>query len=116
MVESQVATPLVFEYLCGLGDTGIRFVTEALHRPVPDPRNDVRLLLVDKLELYILMVEIQSGCVKLLVCQLFLYWCFFIYGDAIDGNHLTTKGVTVGDTIVQQLSSSARSPQGVTCF
>ena len=64
MVESQVATPLVFEYLCGLGDTGIRFVTEALHRPVPDPRNDVRLLLVDKLELYILMVEIQSGCVK----------------------------------------------------
>ena len=49
---------------CGLGDTGIRFVTEALHRPVPDPRNDTRQLLVDKLELYILMVEIQSGCVK----------------------------------------------------
>ena len=64
MVESQVATLLVFEYLCGLGDTGVRFVTEALHRPVPDPRNDTRQLLVDKLELYILMVEIQSGCVK----------------------------------------------------
>ena len=64
MVESQVATPLVFEYLCGLGYTGVRFVTEALHRPVPDPRNDTRQLLVDKLELYILMVEIQSGCVK----------------------------------------------------
>ena len=77
MVESQVATPLVFEYLCGLGDTGVRFVTEALHRPVPEPRNDTRQLLVEKLELSILMVDIQSGCVKYLVCQLFLYWCFF---------------------------------------
>ena len=109
MVESQVATPLIFEYLCGLGDTGTRFVTEALTRPVPDPRNDLRELLVDRLELYISRVEFQCGCVQL-VSQLFLYWCFFgIYGDAIGGNHLTTKGATVGDTIVQKLSSSARS-------
>ena len=29
---------------------------------------------------------------------------------------MSTKGATVGDTIVQQLWRSPRGPQGVTCF
>ena len=44
--QCQVNTQLVFEYLCGMGETGENFVREALSRPVPDPRNDMRELLV----------------------------------------------------------------------
>ena len=44
--QCQVNTQLVFEYLRGMGAAGETFVREALSRPVPDPRNDIRQLLV----------------------------------------------------------------------
>ena len=46
VAQCQVHSQLVFEYLCGMGETGENFVREALSRPVPDPRNDMRELLV----------------------------------------------------------------------
>ena len=46
VAQCQVHTQLVFAYLCGMGETGENFVREALSRPVPDPRNDMRELLV----------------------------------------------------------------------
>ena len=47
---------------------------------------------------------------------MFLFYAGFGFYFLVFIMAMSTKGATVGDTIVQQLRRSPRGPQGVACF